>query len=205
MTCKSFCFENNWSCRIGTNLVQTLDRTNLGPVQTFIKRIFTFIKWSYWNVPKGAEFLPLTQIFSSLYLCSLMVLTFDTFNLKRLTRVCDKISTPFCLLLILCYLQGMRLYPVVFDIYHNKWVILNLFLTTMFFFSYKCTCQRFVLVPGLFHCGVCTSPTFVSPMFVLSDFCVRRLWVQCLWVQRLYWYWISKPSWEHSWVPQLKF
>ena len=106
----------------------------------------------------------------------------------------------FCLLLILCYLQRMRLYPVVFDIYHNKWVILNLFLITMFF-SYKCTRQTFVLVRGLFHCGVCTSPTFVSLMFELSNLCsIRRLWIQ-----RLYWYWISKPSWEHSWVPQLKF
>ena len=111
-----------------------------------------------------------------------MVLTFDTFNLKRLIRVCDKISTPFCLLLILCYLQRMRLYPVVFDIYHNKWVILNLFLITMFF-SYKCTRQTCVLVRGLYHCGFCTSPTFVSPMFVLPNLCsVRRLWVQRLYM-----------------------
>ena len=47
------------------------------------KKLFPFIDWSNKNLPKGTEFLPLTQIFSSLYLCNLvMILTFNTFKLK---------------------------------------------------------------------------------------------------------------------------
>ena len=98
----------------------------------------------------------------------------------------------------------MRLYSVVFDFYHNKWVIFNLFLIAMVFFQTQPKSNVFLInVPvwRLYWSDVCTSPKFVSvrrfyqsdlcnvrclycPTFVTSDFCN----VRCLRVRRLYWY-----------------
>ena len=80
---------------------KTSDITNVRPLQTsdqckrrtkknkylnykiFKKFIFLCRLQSNKNLPKETEFFPLTQIFSSLYICNLiMVLTFDTFKFK---------------------------------------------------------------------------------------------------------------------------
>ena len=59
-----------YNCRTGTNVGQYKLRTSANDLPNK-------------NLPKGTEFLPLTRIFSSLYICNLvMVLTFDTFKLK---------------------------------------------------------------------------------------------------------------------------
>ena len=109
----------------------------------------------------------LTQTFSSLYLFNLvMVLTFDTFKLKLLdlldfigwnikgytTSGCKDTSEYVTIelksFLVWCfnqwYLQRMRLYSVVW-FFHNKWVILNLFLIAMVFFSNSTKVRRFSL------------------------------------------------------------
>ena len=103
--------------------------------QFYLNLKFFLIKSNYfiWMVllilPKGTEFLPLTQIFSSLYLCNLMVVNFHTFKLKQFDLIefidwkiqrttsgckyigikvseCDKNSTP--LLFIQCHLQRVK-------------------------------------------------------------------------------------------------
>ena len=72
----------------------------------------------------------------------------------------------FGLLFIHCCLQKMRLYSVVFDFYHNNWVIFNSY------FPYKCTRSTFLLVRRYFQTDVCPSPTFVpwSDIFYCSTF-----------------------------------
>ena len=69
----------------------------------------------------------------------------------------------------------MRLYSVVFDFQHNKWVIFNLFLI-WYFFQTQPKSDVFLLklpVRGLYWSDVCLSPMFVYQ----SDVCipVRRL------------------------------
>ena len=80
------------------------------------------------------------------------------------------LASFFCCF-IQCYLHRMRLYLVVFDFQHNKWVIFNLFLIAIvvFFqiqpksdvFPYKCnpydvcTGLTFVLVRRLYQSDVC--------------------------------------------------
>ena len=90
----------------------------------------------------------------------------------------------------------MKLYSVIFDFYHNEWVIFNLFLITIiFFFKLNqspmfflinvpvdiCT-GTFVVVRRLSQSDICTRLTFVSPTFVQSNLCT----VQRMWVRRLY-------------------
>ena len=108
-----------------------------------------------------------------------MVLTFDTFKLELFdlidfigwnikgytTSGCKDIgieSSEFVTIelnsflvlgFIQCYLQRMRLYSVVFDFYHNKWVIFNLFLKTQpksNIFPNKSTRPTFLLVRRLY-------------------------------------------------------
>ena len=131
-----------------------------------------------------------------------MVLTFDTFKLKLFdlidfigwnikgytTSGCkDKgietsefvtieLNSKLVCCFIQCYLRRMRLYSVVFDFYHNKREIFNLFLIPMVFFlklnqsrcfflqlypSEVCTGQMFVSVQRLYQSNICTSPMFV--------------------------------------------
>ena len=82
--------------RYKPRIVQTSDQTNVGLVQTSdwykcrtvqtsnqYKRQTSTNDLPNKNLPKGTEFLPLTRIFLSLYICNLvMLLTFDTFKLK---------------------------------------------------------------------------------------------------------------------------
>ena len=97
------------------------------------------------------------------------------------------------------YLQRIRLYWVVFDFHHKKWVIFNFFYSNVLFstqpksdvFPNKCThptfvlgdvCTNpsFVLVLHLYQSEVCKSnvctvwpllrPTFVGPRFVVVSF-----------------------------------
>ena len=60
-----------------------LSKTSIWILRYLKKVIFLYRLQSNKNLPKETEFFPLTQIFSSLYICNLiMVLTFDTFKFK---------------------------------------------------------------------------------------------------------------------------
>ena len=118
----------------------------------FLLKIYIpFIDWSDKNLLKVTEFLALTQIFSYLHLCKLvMVLTFDSLKLKlfdlidftgwtikgymtsgcKNIRVCDN-WTQLLFGLLFYTLYKMRLYLAVFDFQHKKWMIFNLFLNRL--------------------------------------------------------------------------
>ena len=129
--------------------------------------------------------MPQTQIFSSLYLCNLiMVLTFDTFKLKLFdltdwhingftTSGCKDIgietsefvtielkSFLLCFF-IQCYLQRMRLIQLslIFNTISSDYLCL--------YWSNVCLSPTFVLARRLYQSDICTSLTFVP---------VRRLY-----------------------------
>ena len=71
--------------KVPVQTVRTSNSTNIEPVINvglrktnslilrFKKKLFPFIDWSSKNLAKGTEFLPETQILSSLYLCNLVM------------------------------------------------------------------------------------------------------------------------------------